>query len=124
MQFFYKIKRFLINEAILEHEIERYTGKQIKRLIKVRNFDEAIKLTQKYPENPKIQSQRMAIAIQRGDFEQAKKIGRKFTDDAIILSQMITIAIKEGDLEEAKKIFKRFKNSISNDAGGNERKKI
>ena len=119
---------------------EKETSKEIKRLIKLRKFDDALKYTDKYPDNPVIQSQKVniyikkrkyrkakeigkkfenyaqiqsqmaTIAIQEGDYEKAKEIGKKFRDDAPIQSQMATIAIKQGDYKKAREIGKKFEN--------------
>ena len=119
---------------------QKETSKEIKRLIKLRKFDDALKYTDKYPDNPVIQSQKVniyikkrkyrkakeigkkfenyaqiqsqmaTIAIQEGDYEKAKEIGKKFRDDAPIQSQMATIAIQEGDYEKAREIGKKFEN--------------
>ena len=88
--------------------VEKETSKKIKILIKYRKFDEAIILTEKYPNNPIIQSQRITIAIKRRDYKKAKEIGERFPDYAPIQSQMITIAIKEGIYKKAKEIGERF----------------
>ena len=88
--------------------VEKETSKKIKILIKYRKFDEAIILTEKYPNNPIIQSQRITIAIKRRDYKKAKEIGERFPDYAPIQSQMITIAIKEGNYKKVKEIRERF----------------
>ena len=85
------------------------TSKEIKKLIGLKRFNEAMRLTEKYLENPVIQSQRVKILIINRKYQEAKRIGRReeFINDAPIQSQMITIVIKEGDLEEAKRIGRR-----------------
>ena len=87
---------------------QKETSKEIKRLIKLRKFNDALKYTDKYPDNPVIQSQKVNIYIKKRKYKEAKEIGEKFIDNASIQSQMATIAIKEGDYEKAKKIGKRF----------------
>ena len=41
------------------------TSKEIKRLVKLKEINEAIKLTEKYPKNVFIQSQRVNILIKK-----------------------------------------------------------
>ena len=84
-------------------------SKEIKQLIKLKKWNTAIKLTNKYLNNPIIQSQRITILINKKRFQEAKEIGEKFKDNAQIQSQMVTIAIKEEDFKTAKKIGKKFK---------------
>ena len=88
---------------------QKETSKEIKRLIKLRKFDEALEYTDKYPFNPIIQSQKIKIYIEKRDYEKAKEIGKIFKDNEPIQSQMVTIAIKEGNYEKAKEIGERFK---------------
>lgn len=89
---------------------EKETSKEIKRLIKLRKFDDALKYTDKYPDNPVIQSQKVNIYIKKRKYREAKEIGKKFENYAQIQSQMVTIAIKERDYEKAKEIGKKFLN--------------
>ena len=89
---------------------EKETSKEIKRLIKSRKFDDALKYTDKYPDNPVIQSQKVNIYIKKRKYREAKEIGKKFENYAPIQSQMVTIAIKERDYEKAKEIGKKFLN--------------
>lgn len=89
---------------------EKETSKEIKRLIKSRKFDDALKYTDKYPDNPVIQSQKVNIYIKKRKYREAKEIGKKFENYAQIQSQMATIAIQEGDYEKAKEIGKKFLN--------------
>ena len=89
---------------------EKETSKEIKRLIKLRKFDDALKYTDKYPDNPVIQSQKVNIYIKKRKYREAKEIGKKFENYAPIQSQMVTIAIKEGDYEKAREIGKKFEN--------------
>ena len=90
---------------------EKETSKEIKRLIKLRKFDDALKYTDKYPDNPVIQSQKVNIYIKKRKYREAKEIGKKFENYAQIQSQMATIAIQEGDYEKAKEIGKKFLNN-------------
>ena len=87
---------------------QKETSKEIKRLIKLRKFDDALKYTDKYPDNPVIQSQKVNIYIKKRKYREAREIGKKFENYAPIQSQMATIAIKEGDYEKAKKIGEKF----------------
>lgn len=89
---------------------EKETSKEIKRLIKSRKFDDALKYTDKYPDNPVIQSQKVNIYIKKRKYREAKEIGKKFENYAQIQSQMVTIATKQGDYEKAKEIGKKFLN--------------
>ena len=81
------------------------TSKEIKKLIGARRYKEAIRLTQKYPLNPVIQSQRIGILIRGRKYTEARNIGNRpeFINDAPIQSQMIAIDIQEGKYEEARK---------------------
>ena len=72
---------------------QKETSKEIKRLIKLRKFDDALKYTDKYPDNPVIQSQKVNIYIKKRKYREAKEIGKKFENYAPIQSQMVTIAI-------------------------------
>ena len=90
---------------------EKETSKEIKRLIKSRKFDDALKYTDKYPDNPVIQSQKVNIYIKKRKYREAKEIGKKFENYAPIQSQMVTIAIKEGDYEKAKEIGEKFRDN-------------
>ena len=103
-----QMKKILFKEdaGLIE---QKETSKEIKGLIKLRKFDEALEYTDKYPFNPIIQSQKIKIYIEKKDYEKAKEIGERFKYYAPIQSQMVTIAIKEGDYETAKEIGKRFK---------------
>ena len=91
---------------------EKETSKEIKRLIKSRKFDDALKYTDKYPDNPVIQSQKVNIYIKKRKYREAKEIGKKFENYAQIQSQMATIAIQEGDYEKAKEIGKKFRDNV------------
>ena len=91
---------------------EKETSKEIKRLIKLRKFDDALKYTDKYPDNPVIQSQKVNIYIKKRKYREAKEIGKKFENYAQIQSQMATIAIQEGDYEKAKEIGKKFRDNV------------
>ena len=90
---------------------QKETSKEIKRLIKLRKFDDALKYTDKYPDNPVIQSQKVNIYIKKRKYREAKEIGEKFRDNAPIQSQMATIAIKQGDYEKAKEIGEKFRDN-------------
>ena len=90
---------------------EKETSKEIKRLIKLRKFDDALKYTDKYPDNPVIQSQKVNIYIKKRKYRKAKEIGKKFENYAQIQSQMATIAIQEGDYEKAKEIGEKFRDN-------------
>ena len=72
---------------------------QIKKLIRMKRFDEVYKLTEKYPDNSKLQSQKIKVLIMQGKTAEAKRIGDReiFRDDEFIQSQMLSIAIKEND---------------------------
>ena len=89
---------------------QKETSKEIKRLIKLRKFDDALKYTDKYPDNPVIQSQKVNIYIKKRKYREAREIGKKFENYAPIQSQMVTIATKQGDYEKAKEIGKKFEN--------------
>ncbi len=93
---------------------EKIASKEIKRLIKLGQLDKASKLTVKYPLVPIIQSQRVAIAIRKGEYKEAKRIGyqEQFKNNGPIQSQMITVAIRKGEYKEAKRIGyqEQFKN--------------
>ena len=88
---------------------QKETSKEIKRLIKLRKFNDAFKYTDKYPDNHVIQSQKVNIYIKKRKYREAKEIGEKFRDNAPIQSQMATIAIKQGDYEKAKEIGEKFR---------------
>ena len=85
------------------------TSKEIKKLINVKNFDQALKLTEKYPYNAVIQSQRIGIFIRQRRYIEAKKLCQRpeFINHAPIQSQLITIYMQAGDLEKAKEIGQR-----------------
>lgn len=87
---------------------EKEISKQIKRLMELGKYREALKLIEKYPSNLVIQSQKVKIYMLTGNYEKAKNMGKIMKDNKIIQSQMITIAIRENNYEEAKKIGKRF----------------
>ena len=91
---------------------QKETSKEIKRLIKLRKFDDALKYTDKYPDNPVIQSQKVNIYIKKRKYREAKEIGKKFENYAQIQSQMATIAIQEGDYEKAKEIGEKFRDNV------------
>ena len=91
---------------------QKEISKEIKRLIKLRKFDDALKYTDKYPDNPVIQSQKVNIYIKKRKYREAKEIGKKFENYAQIQSQMATIAIQEGDYEKAKEIGKKFRDNV------------
>ena len=91
---------------------EKETSKEIKRLIKLRKFDDALKYADKYPDNPVIQSQKVNIYIKKRKYREAKEIGKKFENYAQIQSQMATIAIQEGDYEKAKEIGEKFRDNV------------
>ena len=63
---------------------QKETSKEIKRLIKLRKFDDALKYTDKYPDNPVIQSQKVNIYIKKRKYRKAKEIGKKFENYAQI----------------------------------------
>ena len=90
---------------------QKETSKEIKRLIKLRKFNDALKYTDKYPDNPVIQSQKVNIYIKKRKYREAKEIGKKFENYAQIQSQMATIAIQEGDYEKAKEIGEKFRDN-------------
>lgn len=94
-------------------EKEKQVSKEIKELMRSRDFGKAIELAEKYPQNGVIQSQRITILIGKGKLKEAKRIGKEFPFKAEIQSQMITIAIREGRLEEAKKIGEKFPEASS-----------
>ena len=56
---------------------EKLNSKEIKRLIKLKKYNEALILTEKYTYNPIIQSQKIQIYIKTGKYEKAKEIGKK-----------------------------------------------
>ena len=89
---------------------QKETSKEIKRLIKLRKFDDALKYTDKYPDDPVIQSQKVNIYIKKRKYREAKEIGEKFRDHAPIQSQMVIIAIRQGNYEKAREIGKKFEN--------------
>ena len=101
------IKELEKNEEVDKEEKE--TSKEIRQLIKLKKFNRAIQLTEKYPHNPVIQSQRITIRMKQGKLKEAKEIGRReeFKNNAPIQSQMITIAMREGKLKEAKEIGRK-----------------
>ena len=88
---------------------QKETSKEIKRLIKLRKFNDALKYTDKYPDNHVIQSQKVNIYIKKRKYREAREIGKKFENNASIQSQMATIAIKQGDYEKAKEIGEKFR---------------
>ena len=90
---------------------EKETSKEIKRLIKSRKFDDALKYTDKYPDNPVIQSQKVNIYIKKRKYREAREIGKKFENYAPIQSQMVTVATKQGDYEKAKEIGEKFRDN-------------
>ncbi len=53
---------------------KKETSKEIKRLIKLRKFDDALKYTDKYPDNHVIQSQKVNIYIKKKNIEKQKKL--------------------------------------------------
>ena len=100
------------NMADVDLAEQKETSKEIKRLIKLRKFDDALKYTDKYPDNPVIQSQKVNIYIKKRKYREAKEIGKKFENYAQIQSQMATIAIQEGDYEKAKEIGEKFRDNV------------
>ena len=88
-------------------EIE--ASKKIKKLRKEKNFDEALKLTEQYPYDSVIQSQRVGIFIQQKQYIQAEKLCQRseFINNAPIQSQLVTIYMQEGKLKKAKEICQR-----------------
>ena len=88
-------------------EIE--ASKKIKKLRKEKKFDEALKLTEQYPYDSVIQSQRVGIFIQQKQYIQAEKLCQRseFINNAPIQSQLITIYMQEGKLKKAKEISQR-----------------
>ena len=85
---------------------EKEASKEIRHLIGIKKYVDAIKLTEKYPLNPIIQAQRMYIEIKRKNYPKAEKIGnkREFINHPSIQSQMMTIAIEKKDYEKGEKI--------------------
>lgn len=92
-------------EKIQKDEI----SKQIKKLIKLEKYNEAIMLTEEYPTNVLIQSQRMIIAIKQKDYKKVKEIGNRqeFIDSSEIQLQVMIAAIQKEDYEKAKEIGDR-----------------
>ena len=88
-------------------EIE--ASKKIKKLRKEKKFDEALKLTEQYPYDSVIQSQRVGIFIQQKQYIQAEKLCQRseFINYTPIQSQLITIYMQEGKLKKAKEISQR-----------------
>ena len=88
-------------------EIE--ASKKIKKLRKEKKFDEALKLTEQYPYDSVIQSQRVGIFIQQKQYIQAEKLCQRseFINNAPIQSQLVTIYMQEGKLKKAKEICQR-----------------
>ena len=88
-------------------EKAKETSKKIKILIQERKLNEAIKLTEKYPNDHVIQSQRISIAFMQKDLETARKIAERkgFKNKRAIYSQRIKLALMEEKLEEAEKLI-------------------
>ena len=88
---------------------EIYTSKDIKELIKLGKFQEACKLTTKYPNNPIIQVQRMNLLIGTGKYEQAEEIGKReiFKDNEVIQSVLMKLYTLTGNYIKAKEIGNR-----------------
>lgn len=86
---------------------QKETSKEIKRLIKLRKFDDALKYTDKYPDNPVIQSQKVNIYIKKRKYREAKEIGKKFLNDEVIQLQIEKIEkkMKDENNEEIKKEY-------------------
>ena len=98
-------------ETIEQNETknERMVKEEIKGLIKEGRLEEAIQLTEKYPNSAEIQRKRIRIAIMQQDYDKAKQIGAQFKEDKKIQSQMLTIAIREGDNDKIREIKEKFK---------------
>lgn len=88
-------------------EKAKETSKKIKILIQERKFDEAIKLTEKYPNDFVIQSQRISIAFMQKDLDTARKIAERkdFKNKRAIYSQRIKLALMEEKLDEARDLI-------------------
>lgn len=88
-------------------EKAKETSKQIKILIQERKLDEAIKLTEEYPDDHVIQSQRISIAFLQNDLETVRKIANRegFKDKRTICAQRIKLALMERNTEEAERLI-------------------
>ena len=94
-----------MDDVDLAEQKER--SKEIKRLIKLRKFDDALKYTDKYPDNPVIQSQKVNIYIKKRKYRETKEIGKKFLNDEVIQLQIEKIEkkMKDENNEEIKKEY-------------------
>lgn len=118
----YNWKRELKEERISEitKEVPKQTADEvetsikIKRLINLNRLEEAYTLTEKYPNNKIIQSQRITILVLQEKYNEAKYvcIQKENQDNALIQSQLITVLKEEENLEAAERICKKtiFKN--------------
>lgn len=88
-------------------EKAKETSKQIKILIQERKLDEAIKLTEEYPDDYVIQSQRISIAFLQNDLETVRKISNRedFKNKRTIYAQRIKLALMEKNTGEAERLI-------------------
>ena len=97
----------------LSNNIEKLSSKEInneiQQLMEQGKLEEALKLTQKHPNDPVIQSQKGNIYIILGEYKEVKRIGKRFKDDEIIQSQKVNAHITLGEYEEAIEIGEKFK---------------
>ncbi|MCI8443887.1 MAG: hypothetical protein HFJ37_01710 [Clostridia bacterium] len=99
----------------LSNNIEKLSSKEInneiQQLMEQGKLEEALKLTQKHPNDPVIQSQKGNIYIILGEYKEVKRIGKRFKDDEIIQSQKVNAHITLGEYEEAIEIGEKFKDN-------------
>lgn len=89
-------------------EKAKETSKIIKLLIQERKLEKAIKLTEEYPNDHVIQSQRISIAFMQNDLKTVRKIAERkgFKNKRAIFSQRIKLALIEEKLDEADELIK------------------
>lgn len=100
--------------------IETQNSKKIKQLIREKDYKEAKRIGERFPDSEIIQSQMITIAIRENNLKEAKKAGERFPDYEAIQSQMIKRDTKQNNLKETKEglilnknIFKSILNQIN-----------
>lgn len=118
-------ERFLQNEDISMKQKELFKRQYIsahlnliEMLRREGKSEEAIEVTEKFPENSFVQSQRVALLIKKGtkeSKEEAIEIMEKFPEDPVIQSQHVKILIKIGTKESLKKVKEICENFLQNE---------
>ena len=75
-----------------------------------KDYEKAIKIAERFPNDAPIESQLMTVYMKNGDYESAREIAKKFSSSAPIQSQLMTVYVKNGDYESARKIAAKFPN--------------